>query len=211
MRTVQVVQTPAGIETLGLSAVRHPEIRAWCQPRNATSAASYFSELAERIAAGRRLKDGELVGCGSWLLRFDYIDGYFVAKEASPEKESYLARIDRAIECWRSQGEMCSRHNADFDPIGFEDRIVATPDVVDQPTVPVEGMRIVPADPKFADLLILGPMFTGNYAEQVKTFHAYHIMDVRPELIQYLALPRGFRFCSDGTVYFDAELTRPYN
>jgi hypothetical protein len=69
----------------------------------------------------------------------------------------------------------------------------------------VEAMRY-PAPEHMSGWWTTTDLYDGN-VESIRTEHAYHLVEHRPELVQYLALPPGFwlRTGSESGV-FDAEL-----
>lgn len=70
---------------------------------------------------------------------------------------------------------------------------------------PVEGVRY-PSPQHMSGWWITTDKFNGD-SNTLRTEHVYHLLETRPELVKFLALPFGFRFKSNvEEVWFDQKV-----
>ena len=106
-------------------------------------------------------------------------------------------------ETWK---ECCQHYNAEYQPTKTK-QLVAISKGVLEGTVPVEGVRY-PSPEHMSGWWLTTDEYNGN-ADSIITVHFEHIIDSRPDLAIYMALPFGYRFNLGGEsehVWFDESV-----
>lgn len=123
-----------------------------------------------------------------------------------------MPTIQRAAAEFGAQEWVCETYGAEFDPIS-DDLLVAVSDRVMRRGTGVEGTRYEMSGANSGWILI-DEDFRGG-VKDLRMEHAAHVIDVRPGLARYFALPPGWRFYSapDGEsvthIQTDAHATGP--
>ena len=150
----------------------------------------------------RMLKNGETFAYGFWLIRFDRGAERFSISEYSSDASSFVRGADLAIRLWRDQHAVCRAFSAPFDP-PRADQLVATSKGVHEGDV-VQGVRYEAPEHMSGWYLTTG-RYDGN-VDSLMVEHLYHVLDRRPDLARYVALPPGYRFdttSGDDDVWLD--------
>jgi len=90
-----------------------------------------------------------------------------------------------------AQRWVCERYGAGFDPITDESLVSLDP-IIMEPSINVEGSRYLMTGP-MSGWILIGERFAGGVAD-LRIEHARHVVDARPDLARYFALPVGWRF-----------------
>lgn len=101
------------------------------------------------------------------------------------------------------QKNCCDHFGAEFSPIE-ESQLVAISKGIYEGVNPVEGVRY-PSPDHMSGWWLTTDEYDGN-VESIVTVHFSHIVEKRPELALYMALPHGYRFFLGGeedNVWFD--------
>ncbi|WP_215397034.1 immunity protein Imm33 domain-containing protein [Rheinheimera oceanensis] len=102
-----------------------------------------------------------------------------------------------------NQRECCEHFGAQYKPVD-ENQLVAISKGIYEGVTPVEGVRY-PSPPHMSGWWLTTDEYDGNIGSLV-TVHFKHIIEKRPELALYMALPFGYRFILGGEtdhVWFD--------
>lgn len=101
----------------------------------------------------------------------------------------------------------CCEHYGVVPNFVLNEQLIVISSGIYEGTVPVEGVRY-PSPPHMSGWWLTTDEYDGNLAS-LKTVHAHHIIEERPELAIYLALPFGYRFYLGGeqeNVWLDDEV-----
>ncbi|MGH1542602.1 MAG: immunity protein Imm33 domain-containing protein [Arenicella sp.] len=106
-----------------------------------------------------------------------------------------------------TQKECCEFYDAVFSPINNEQLVVISDGVYEGD--PVEGVRY--QSPKhMTGWWVTTDRYNGD-VDSLKTVHFSHIIEKRPDLAIYMALPSGYRFIlggADDSVWFDEVVAK---
>ena len=103
----------------------------------------------------------------------------------------------------QTQKACCSHYKTDFSPVKSEQMVVIS-DGVYEGIVPIEGVRY-PSPSHMSGWWLTTDEFDGD-VNSLKTVHYSHVVERRPEVAIYMALPFGYRFQLGGEkdcVWFD--------
>lgn len=104
--------------------------------------------------------------------------------------------------------EICSLNNVNPLPIANEQLVVISDGVFEGSLV--EGTRY-PSPEHMSGWWLTTEKYNGDVST-LRTEHFYHILEKRPDLVRYMALPYGFRFFQEGykqnneDVWFDEKV-----
>jgi hypothetical protein len=102
------------------------------------------------------------------------------------------------------QKETCEQHKVSPVPPYPDQMIVVSDGVLEGD--PVEGVRY-PSPDHMSGWWLTTSKYNGN-SDSLKTEHAYHVYEKRPDLIKFLALPHGYRFMENKEkhdIWFDEK------
>ena len=105
-----------------------------------------------------------------------------------------------------NQKECCNQYGAQFQAVE-QTQLVTISKGIYEGVTPVEGVRY-PSPEHMSGWWLTTDEYDGNI-ESLITVHYQHIIENRPELAQYMALPFGYRFNLGGEsehVWFDQEV-----
>jgi len=106
------------------------------------------------------------------------------------------------------QRECCLHYRAHFSPLN-SDHLVVISDGVYEGDVPIEGVRY-PSPAHMSGWWLTTDKYNGDI-DTLKTVHFSHVMEKRPEVAIYMALPFGYRFKLGGgsdNVWFDKDILK---
>lgn len=108
----------------------------------------------------------------------------------------------------KSQRDCCENYRADYSPVDPEQLVVIS-DGVYEGAVPVEGIRY-PSPDHMSGWWLTTNEYNGD-SNTLKNVHFHHILEKRPEIAIYMALPFGYRFQLGGdeeSVWFDEDVAK---
>jgi len=111
-------------------------------------------------------------------------------------------------EIWKE----CCEHYGTTCQVVKSEQLVAISKGVLEGTVPVEGVRY-PSPDHMSGWWLTTDEYNGNI-DSLKTVHFEHIIECRPDLAMYMALPFGYRFDLGGEsehVWFDEDVLEESN
>lgn len=106
----------------------------------------------------------------------------------------------------QTQRKCCEHYSAQFTPVNL-DQLVVISEGVYEGDKPIEGVRY-PSPEHMSGWWLTTDKYDGN-TNSLKTVHYTHIIEERPEVAIYLALPSGYRFQlggDDERVWFDEDV-----
>jgi hypothetical protein len=112
---------------------------------------------------------------------------------------------DRYSEVLSVQQECCENFKSQYSPIDQEQLVVISKGVYEGD--PLEGVRY-PSPEHMSGWWLTTDQYDGN-TESLITVHFSHIIEHRPEVAIYMALPYGYRFMLGGKeehVWFDEDV-----
>lgn len=137
------------------------------------------------------IMDSQNIGYYSWLLQFR-LDEYncYDLYEANSDGSGFNKGCDTAISVVRQQSKICWEQN--LIPLfpNFNQSVVISDGVYEGKDI--EGIRYDSRQGESGWYLI-----TDDYNDDIKSLkmvHFYHVAFARPDILQYLAIPFGYRF-----------------
>ena len=103
------------------------------------------------------------------------------------------------------QQKCCEHYSAQYTPVDEEQMVVISDGVYEG--LPLEGVRY-PSPDHMSGWWLTTDEYNGD-TSSLKTVHYIHIVESRPEVAIYMALPPGYRFMLGGEqeqVWFDEEV-----
>jgi hypothetical protein len=157
----------------------------------ADDAADFLRMLVWYLENSKRtIKPDETVEHGFWMVKFRSAGELLEAWEPGDDGVEFVRGADRALRFWRDQARVCEEHDALFCP-PRGDQLVAVSNGVWEGR-DVEGTRY-PSPEHMSGWWVTTDLYDGD-VESLRTEHAYHMVERRPDLVEYLALPPGFWF-----------------
>ncbi|MFC4158951.1 immunity protein Imm33 domain-containing protein [Chitinimonas lacunae] len=162
--------------------------------------------LLNYVSLGGKIEAGETVRYGFWLTKAVAMASEKITFwELDPETMEFVPGIRNAIRFWVDQNRLCAKHSAEFVPPYLEQNVVISVGVYEGGDV--QGVRY-PSPEHMSGWWITTDLYNGD-TKTLQKVHAYHLVQQRPELIQFLGLPYGYRFYSDnGEVKLDPKAQR---
>ncbi len=190
---VSIKREEQRLVTSGLRAIGEPEIALRLADASLLAEGeSLLHCLAGYVRSGeRRLRDGDTVAYGYWLLKVRGTPGgNLEILERSPNGRDFDPGATLTLSYWRDQHRTCTQAGVDFKPPRPDTLVAVAPGVMDGD--PVEGVRY-PSPAHMSGWWFFTDRYDGDI-NKVKTEHLYHVTAARPDLAAFLALPPGFRF-----------------
>lgn len=183
--------------TRGLAAVGMPEL-AIHEPRSDwQDDARYLlrSTGAYVVSSGNRIRAGETMNYGFWLVKFLASErSELVVHEYDEAGAKFILGARLAMEFWRHQHHVCKGADAAFHPPRPDLLAAVSPDLAQADRV--EGVRYKMSE-HMSGWIITSLGYDGP-VESLLLEHLLHFVQSRRDLIRYLALPIGYRFFVDG-------------
>lgn len=180
------------VETKELDSYISKEIRfaiGTNQPENFIEVIKYIIDYI--VDSKPIISENQNIGYYSWLLQFRLDeDNCYDLYEANADGSGFNKGCDTAISVVRQQSEMCLQY--DLIPLfpNFNQSVVISDGVYEGKDI--EGIRYDSPQGESGWYLI-----TDDYNDDIKSLkmvHFYHVAFARPDILQYLAIPFGYRF-----------------
>ena len=137
------------------------------------------------------IRPGETLRYGYWLVKFELRDDRMLQVwEYNAEGTEFIPGATLALTYWRDQHLVCEKFGAAFSAPQADQLAVISEGVLEGDSV--QGVRY-PSPGHMSGWWITSDRYDGDI-RSLKHEHLYHVTAARPELVQYLALPYGFRF-----------------
>jgi hypothetical protein len=120
-------------------------------------------------------------------------DNYLEIWEYGTDGKKFVPGIERAVVLWQEQHRICESVGAGFSPPRADKLAVISEGVIEGEAL--EGIRY-PAPEHMSGWWFLTARYKSD-KDAVRSLHLFHVIEARPELAQFLALPHGFAFRSD--------------
>lgn len=155
------------------------------------------------ILDGHLINSGETIGYGYWITKAIANGGDLEFWEYNADATDYIFGVSNTLQYWQEQHQICEKISSMFIPPRADQMIVISDGVYEGEIV--QGVRY--QSPKhMSGWWITTDRYDGD-VNSLKTVHAYHLTEKRPDLAKFLALSAGHRFYSDsGEVKFDQKL-----
>jgi hypothetical protein len=202
---IEHVTSGLSVRTKGFRAQGHPEISVTVGSATLIPEARVFLDFVFEYLRRSKvvLKSDETLAYGYWLTKFVAMEsGDLEVWEYNSSATEFVPGATLTLTYWREQHDLCRRVDAEFSPPRPDTLVVVSPAVLEG--APVQGVRY-PSPTDMSGWWITADDYTGD-VKMLKTEHLYHVTDLRPDLVRYLALPYGFRF--DLSNYEDVWLDR---
>jgi len=187
-------QNPLRLTTKGLREIGQDEIASEVSRFELLPGNESFLRFIGNyvLAQDKRIRAGQTMGYGYWTVRFAADpSGFLTAEEHDPRDLSFVPGVSYAVSVWERQREECVHRRTDFNPPRPDQYVMISPDAVTADT-PVDAVRY-PSPQHMSGWWLSSPDYSGPVSSMLRQ-HLYHLTDSRPELVQYLALPPGYRF-----------------
>lgn len=105
------------------------------------------------------------------------------------------------------QKEICKKYGVEFHSLDFSLTLGVANNYFEG-VLPLNGLRILQENETCGWYLWAGEIFSED-SDFFKPLHAFHLIEKKPEILKYLALPKGWRFLVAGDyedVWFDENL-----
>lgn len=112
-------------------------------------------------------------------------------------------------EILNQQKEICEKYGVEFQTLDFDLKL-GVADNYFEGNLPLNGLRIKQENGTCGWYLWAGEEFLDD-EDFFKPLHVYHLIEKKPEIIKYLALPEGWRFLAANDyedVWFDENLLK---
>ncbi|HEV8564708.1 MAG TPA: hypothetical protein VGR41_07320 [Actinomycetota bacterium] len=151
-----------------------------------------------------KLNAGETLQYGFWLLRFEQGKSMLNLWERSADGSDWIEGADFTLHCWTTQHAACEIARAPFAP-PRSDHLAAVSDGV------MEGERVEAARDIESEGQSGWCLWTHRWNHDPFSLafqHLFHVVEARPDLIPYLALPPGYAFRqTDGPTIVGPDLS----
>lgn len=204
---MKIVSSDDGLTmtTVGLSSRHECEISATVSDVILSDECYQFvSFVAAYIADGNKIQPGETLGYGYWTTKaVADVEGRLSFWERTADWTEFVPGVTTTLRYWHDQHLVCERASSLFVPPNPGQLIVISDGVYEGDKT--EGVRYAtPAH--MSGWWITTDRYDGKVSS-LKTVHAHHVTEKRPDLAKFLALAVGYRFfANDGEVRFDPKV-----
>jgi hypothetical protein len=144
----------------------------------------------------KQIKNLETFGCGSWMIQFVF-NGIYIElhelKDVIDGNNQYKFDLSKTITFFKQQANLCIEHKVKPFIPKIGQKIAVSKEIYDGSEA--NGVRYN------APEHMTGWYLTSNsYNGDIKSLmvdHLYHLLQERPDLAKFLALPVGYRFYKD--------------
>ncbi|WP_336703639.1 immunity protein Imm33 domain-containing protein [Chryseobacterium indologenes] len=178
--------------TDGLSVIIGKEVKLHKGSQNNADYLEVIKYLIDYCVDSKPIiSENQNIGYYSWLLQFRLDEeNYYDLYEANSDGSDFNKGCDTAISVVREQSEVCWQQN--LIPLfpNFNQSVVISDEVYEGKDI--EGIRYDSPQDESGWYLI-----TDDYNDDIKSLkmvHFYHVAFARPDILQYLAIPFGYRF-----------------
>ncbi|WP_251962128.1 hypothetical protein [Pseudomonas sp. Marseille-Q5299] len=200
-----IVESNSGrtISTSGLLQVANFELCVTFDDLSLRPLADEFLNFVyEIVASGQCITSGGTLSYGSWITQVQLADNNILSFwEQKPNSTEYEPGITRTLKLWHAQHEVCRKLAATYTPPRFEQLVVVSAGVLEGEAT--EGVRY-PSPDHMSGWWLSTDRYDGNL-ESLQTLHLQHVVNKRPDLVKYLALPFGYRFYGPTDQYWQDE------
>jgi len=105
------------------------------------------------------------------------------------------------------QASICRKYHADFQPVDPQQKLGVSANFFSG-SMPLNGLRL-PSENNTCGWYLWAGEELSQADDFFQPMHVYHVTERYPQIVQYLGLPPGWRFLTDGVyedVRFDEQL-----
>lgn len=200
-----VIRNGLTCQTDGLLGFCGYEIVATVDKPSLLDGADEFVQfIGDYVVAGNTIGAGETIQFGYWLAQAQMDDCQrLTCWELNADASEFVFGISTSVSYWLEQHQICQRVQAAFTPPQLDQMVVISDGVYEGDRV--DGVRY-PSPDHMSGWWLTTDRYNGDIGT-LKTVHAHHLSAHRPDLIKFLALPFGYRFCSrQSDVWFDQQV-----
>jgi hypothetical protein len=186
------------VTTSGLAEIAGAELQMCVQSvRNVGHAERLMRLLFSYVVeSGRRIEDGETIDRASSLLIADRkSDPTVIALgELDLDGKTVVPTVDRTVEIWSAQSELCIANDVPLSPTRFGSLIAVSPGLLERADR-VEGIRY-PATGVMSGWWLFAAEYDGTADDfaLIKPVHTFDVLRANIALGKFLGLPTGFAF-----------------
>ncbi|UCA61440.1 hypothetical protein KB553_07860 [Chryseobacterium rhizoplanae] len=186
------------IETKGLNSYLNKEVRLLIRNQHKEDYIDVIKYIVDYVADNKpTISESQNIGYYSWLLQFRVDDqNYYDLYEVNADGSDFNRGCDTAISVIRKQSELCSHYGLPVQFPNFSQMVVISKGVYEGKDI--EGIRYESPEHMSGWWLI-----TDDYDDNIEslmTVHFHHVVFARPDILNYLALPFGYRFLMDNGI-----------
>ncbi len=192
---IDVHQSADGtFRTTGLSSIGLNEIGAFVGNEDLGPGVIAFLRHFAAVSASNPggLPTGQTFWYGFWPVRFEWTAQILLAGEATFALDRFVPEIDKTIDWWTRQREICARAGAPFLPPRSDQTAMVSPGI--QEGAPASGRRYTGADAMSSGWLLVTEEYHRGVVTTTHPVHLVHLAEHRPDLIAILAMPPGSNF-----------------
>lgn len=162
--------------------------------------------FTDYIDSGNVVRSNETLMYGYWLTKVVLDDRKrMIFSEYNAAATEFVFGVNLTLNYWNEQHKICRGVSADFSPPRPDQMIVISDGVYEDDDV--EGVRYH-SPSHMSGWWLTTDRYDGN-VNSLKTVHAHHVTEKRPDLAKFIALPNGYRFFSpSGEVWFDEKAAK---
>lgn len=193
------------VATSGWAALGHHELRVRVEDEKLLDQAVRFlrSISATAFASKSPIANGDVVQCGFYPVRFEIEGRYLAACEPTLDHTEWRMGANLALQTWRDQAAICEAAGAQFLPPRSKSLAAVSSGFMRREN-PVQGLRYRTREDR-SGWFFSTPSYEASPAD-VSAVHIFHVVNERPEISKFLALPPGYWFSTEsGKASFDRE------
>ncbi|SHN22481.1 hypothetical protein SAMN05216593_1159 [Pseudomonas asturiensis] len=154
-------------------------------------AIAFIETVANYLDTGHEISSNETLGYGSWVTKMQLNDcKELIFFEQVPLTGDCVLGITTTLTMWAEQHAMCAKAGVEYSVPRHDQLIVISDGVLEGD--PAEGVRYSSPE-HMSGWWITTDRYNGD-TKTLKTVHAHHVAEHRPDLVKFLALPFGYRF-----------------
>ncbi|OSR69953.1 hypothetical protein BV327_03879 [Pseudomonas syringae pv. actinidiae] len=154
-------------------------------------AIEFVGTVLHYLETGHKILPNETLGYGSWITKMQLNDCQeLIFFEQIPLTDDYVLGITTTLKMWAEQHALCTKVGVEHS-VPLHDQLIVISDGVFEGDA-VEGVRY-PSPEHMSGWWITTDRYNGD-TQTLKTVHAHHVAEHRPDLVKFLAMPFGYRF-----------------
>lgn len=176
------------------------------EPEFEALAEEFCRVLDEYIArTGLTLNDGEKIAWATSVIQLRRKRNALEAYELDIASDEFAPGVTKTLLQWQAQCDVCRANRSRYTETKLDDRLVASPDVIDGMARSIEGVRY-PFNPPNSGWWLFGSDFGGDMTS-MKNVHVGHVALRYPDIVRFLGMGPGYCFKNGPgeTTWFEEE------
>lgn len=203
-RNIKIIKEDCYFITEGLLPIVESEFRVLHQNDSCINVLQYLIDYV--LDDSPEIVPDQTFGYHSWALKFCQTNDshYLEIWEAKSDGSGFVEGVDYALKVTQEQINKCNEYDVLPTFPNFNQKIVISKGVYEGYNV--DAVRY-PSPEHMSGWWLITDLYDGN-TDSLMVVHFYHVAFERPELLEFLALPFGFRFYKDDAIediWFDEE------